>query len=347
MRKVKIKGILLGIFLFFLMSCNLYAADRDSENTSVVTLTPASSPEVTQTPSPSPEVTQIPTPTPQPVIKKGLIKEGKYYYYYYKGKRQKNVWKKIDGYRYYFTEKGTAAVTCINLNGKAYVFDRKGHLIQPSKKKIVKSGDNYFYINTNGQAQTGWFRIGNRLYRADSKGRMYKNRTYQDVVFGSNCAAKSNTASKLKLKTMEVVESVTNSKMTDFQKLYACWKYLVNSGRFRYRSFSPDIYKAGWQKECALDMLTRYSGSCSSFACAFAALASEIGYDPYVISGRVPGSRDQAADGMTRHCWVRINGRHYDPEGVYAGWSGYIYGNSSYPIYHTVRQIINFKTGKK
>lgn len=51
------------------------------------------------------------------------------------------------------------------------------------------------------------------------------------------------------------------------------------------------------------------------YACAFAALAREIGYDPYVVCGRVPGTRDGAGDGFTRHSWVIINGLHYDPEG--------------------------------
>lgn len=39
-----------------------------------------------------------------------------------------------------------------------------------------------------------------------------------------------------------------------------------------------------------------------------------------MICGRVPGSRDGAADGFTRHCWVKINGLYYDPEAQYAGW---------------------------
>ena len=61
-------------------------------------------------------------------------------------------------------------------------------------------------------------------------------------------------------------------------------------------------------------------GNCYGFSCIFAALAREIGYTPYMICGRVPGSRDGAADGFTRHCWVKINGLYYDPEAQYAGW---------------------------
>ena len=44
-----------------------------------------------------------------------------------------------------------------------------------------------------------------------------------------------------------------------------------------------------------------------------------------MICGRVPGSRDGAADGFTRHCWVKINGLYYDPEAQYAGWMKGVY----------------------
>lgn len=275
--------------------------------------------------------------------KNGLVKEGSHYCYYKNGVKQKNVWKRIKGYRYYFSSKGYAVTSCINIDGTAYVFDKDGHLIQPSKKQILKSGDNYFYVDTDGKAQTGWFRIKNKLYRADPKGRMYKNRTHEGVIFGSDCVAKENTASALKLQTMKIVESITNSKMTKSQKLYACWKYIVSSGKFYYYSDYPDVNKVGWQKECALRMLVNHRGNCFGFACAFAALASEVGYEPYVVRGRVAGSRDQASDGMTRHAWVKIGNGYYDPEGVYAGWSGYIYGRSYYPIYHSVIQVVNFR----
>lgn len=318
MNRLRIKGILLGLILTFLIPCSLYAAENQTASNKVFTES-------------------------EDEVKKGLVKEGKHYFYYKDGKKKTNYWKTIDGYKYYFTLKGYAATDCINIDGKAYVFDKDAHLIMPSKRKILKSQGHYFYVNTNGQAQTGWFRIGEKLYRADPKGRLYQNRTYEGITFADNCAAEKGTACSLKIKAMKITESITNSKMTKQQKLYACWKYLVNSGKFRYRSYTPNIYKAGWQKECALDMFTRFSGSCSGFACAFAALACEVGYDPYIVYGRVPGSRDQASDGMTRHCWVKIGNGYYDPEGAYAGWAGFIYGKSYYPIYHTVTKVINFR----
>lgn len=55
---------------------------------------------------------------------------------------------------------------------------------------------------------------------------------------------------------------------------------------------------------------------------------------------RVP--RDGRADGMTRHCWVQINGLSYDPEGTYAGWAPGIYGTAGYGVYHWTSGSVKF-----
>ena len=70
--------------------------------------------------------------------------------------------------------------------------------------------------------------------------------------------------------------------------------------------------------------------------------AKELGYNPYVICGRVPGSRDHAADGYTRHGWVMINGKHYDAEGAFAGWGG-CFGTSDFTTAYQVQKIVRFK----
>lgn len=111
--------------------------------------------------------------------------------------------------------------------------------------------------------------------------------------------------------------------MTRVQKLRACYNYLAYSGRFYYYApADPNLSAKYWYITCANNMFGQSRGNCYGFSCAFAALAKEIGYQPYMMCARVPGTRDQAADGYTRHCWVMINGEHYDPEGSFAGWGG-------------------------
>ncbi|MFR7394797.1 MAG: hypothetical protein ACLUTA_05780 [Blautia wexlerae] len=104
------------------------------------------------------------------------------------------------------------------------------------------------------------------------------------------------------------------------EKLGACWNYVVSN--FYYGGPDPNLNSTGWARSEALrnaeQRLRQLLGA--RFSCTFAALAREVGYSPYMMCGRVPGSRDGAADGYTRHCWVRINGLYYDPEAQYAGW---------------------------
>ena len=60
------------------------------------------------------------------------------------------------------------------------------------------------------------------------------------------------------------------------------------------------------------------------------------------VLGRVSGTRDGAADGLTRHGWVMIDGAYYDPEAQFAGWYRGVYGNGSYDINHTISRYIRY-----
>ena len=88
-------------------------------------------------------------------------------------------------------------------------------------------------------------------------------------------------------------------------------------------------------------MLVSGGGDCYGFACTFAAMAREIGYNPYVVLGRVSGTRDGAADGLTSHGWVIIDGCYYDPEAQFDGWARGVYGLGYYPMY---LQILSIRT---
>lgn len=273
-------------------------------------------------------------------------KDGKLYYIVKglkvkdKWSRVRNCWKTIEGDRYYFQKDGSAATGGTKIGSKVYVFSADGKLIRKTKSAVVAVGKNLYYVDKNGVAQTGWFKVGKKLCYADSSGRMKKSKTYQNITFDANGYAKSDTAAKAKLTIMSVYSSVTNSKMTQSQKLRACWNYLCG-GKFRYSTlYYPNINEANWVNKCALNMFERHAGNCYGFACAFAALAREAGYSVDVVAGRVRGPRDGAADGYTRHCWVRIGGLYYDPEAQYAGWYRGLYGYSSYPVWpHQVTKI--------
>ncbi|MCC8068134.1 MAG: hypothetical protein LIO94_13710 [Clostridiales bacterium] len=282
------------------------------------------------------------TATEQNKVKKGLVKKGKHYYFYKAdGSLLKSKWKTIGDYRYYFKDNGRAAVGGYKIGDTVYVFDEEGHLLTGKKSRFVTVNGYVYYVNKKGQASTGWFVVNNRLYRANAKGRRLT--TEKDgITFTKKGYAKSNVASKLKILTMQIVDQITTDNMTKEQKLKACWDYVTGSG-WTYMTYSCSI-TSGWQKKCAYYLLSTHRGDCKCFASAFAALACEVGYDAYLIRGRVPGSRDRASDGYTKHTWVQIDGKYYDPEGDWAGWNVGCYGYSSYNVSHTVQMVVRFKS---
>lgn len=251
-------------------------------------------------------------------------------------------WQKIKGKKYYFSkDDGEPAAGLTDINGKYYLFHPDGHLANAGKVSLVPVGNQIYCADKNGKPASGWQIIGKKLYYASKTGKVKKDTTYNGITFGSSGAAKNDVNTKLKMETMKIFASITTEDMTKSQKLSACWAY-VTGGKFRYTAKYPNLDIDGWQRKTAYDMLTSHTGNCYSFACVFAALAEEAGYEAYIVCGRVRGSRDRMPDGYTRHAWVRINGTYYDPEAHYAGWRRGIYGSSRYPVSHTVQKIVAF-----
>lgn len=279
----------------------------------------------------------------QTTKKVGLVKVGsKYCYFDKKGNKRKNCWKSVNGSKYYFNANGYAATGGTKIGNYVYVFRPDGSLVRPSKKSLQNVGKYTYYVDKKGRATIGWFTIGSKLYRADAKGRLTKSKTIEGIVLTKKGYAKTNTASRLKKVTMSIVSQITRPTMSKSEKLRACWNYVTNRGRFRYVTINPNFNKKGWQRELAYTLLNSGIGDCYGFACGFAALAREVGYNPVVVLGRVSGTRDGAADGLTRHGWVEINGLTYDPEAQWMGWFPGVYGSGSYNISHTIQNRVKF-----
>lgn len=250
-------------------------------------------------------------------------------------------WKTIGGHTYFFKSNGKPAVGGTVINNKVYVFDSKARLLKPSEPRFVRVGKYYYYVDKSGIASTGWMIINDKLYYGDSIGRLKRNTVYENITFGQSCNAESDTEANLKMQVMRIVSNICQPQMTSYQKLWACWNYVV-SGRIRYFPYYPNYSDATWYKDLALKALANGLGNCYGYACAFAALAKEVGFQPYVVCGRVSGYRDGASDGMTRHCWVMINGAYYDPEAQYAGWYRGVYGSYHYDIAHSIQRTVLF-----
>ncbi len=272
----------------------------------------------------------------------GWAKSGEKTYYANKKGVLVSGWKKIKGKKYYFSPTNNQMFTgAQTVKGKCYIFDSKGRLAASGRVSLVTAGKQTYCAKADGTAASGWQVVGGKLYYAAKKGKVKKNTTYQGITLTKTGAAKKDLNAQLKMEIMEIFSSIIRKNMSRGQKLSACWSYVVG-GHFHYASKYPNLNSAGWQRRTAYNMLSTHSGNCYSYACAFAALAAELGYHPYVVCGRVHGSRDGTADGFTRHAWVRINGLNYDPEAQYAGWHRGIYGRSGYPVAHQIQKVVSY-----
>lgn len=225
----------------------------------------------------------------------------------------------------------------VEIDGAYYRYER----FAPAEDTIVEIDGELCYVSAGGTVSEGWKVREGKLYYSDAEGRLKRSESFEGIRFGRNGAAMNSTDARLKTAVTQIVSSITDDTMTKSQKLSACWRY-VTGGHMSYAGKYPDLNAEGWQRLLALDALTSGSGNCYGFACAFAALAEGVGCSPEVVCGRVSGSRDGAADGLTRHSWVMIDGCHYDPEAQWAGWCGGIYGYGSYPVNHAVQKVVKF-----
>ncbi len=215
-----------------------------------------------------------------------------------------------------------------------YVYNAAGNVITGSGNRIAKVGNDLYFIDKTGKALTRqWFTLGGSLYLAKANGKLYKNETRGKITFGANGAAVKNTAAKLKIKTMSIVNKVAGKKKTKAAKLKAVWKWMTSKKNFKYTGAKINVNADDWYIKCALEFLNKGRGDCRSFACGFAALASEIGYVPTLEYGYAHFPNKSK---YYRHCWLTIKGKYYDPSRALRGILGkdfkYGYAMKSYKL---------------
>lgn len=261
----------------------------------------------------------------------GRIKniDGDTYCFDGKGRMRKKAMKVIRGKRYYFASSGKAAVGWIRYRGNKYYFDSQGRGV----KGLTAIGEYQYFFADNGVMQTGWQYFGKKkAYFYPKTGRMAVNRTIQGTKINKKGYAKASRVELARQEALEKAEkllnSITTPGMSKSQKLKAAYDYMSSRSEFTYVTWRNFRVYDGWEYDYAIEIYDKKAGNCYNFACGFAMLAKVIGYEPYVVRGRTRGSRDGAADGLTRHACVSINGLWYDPELEFAGSSPGIYGTS-------------------
>lgn len=259
--------------------------------------------------------------------------QGKYYSFDSTGKLRKNQYIVTKKYVYRAGKSGALYTGWKTLSGKKYYFNSKGRVLPG----IHTIGGKTYCFSEKGKMLTGWQLVDGKKYYFHSKTEeMVTNRKINGIKINKKGVAPLTEEDKLTILAQDIVENITNSSMTKQQKLQACFSYMTNKSRFSYITWRDFSYYKDWHVDWAYEMLTTNMGNCYNFASAFAYLAKAVGYDPILVRGRIHGTRDGASDGLTRHCWVLINGLYYDPEGVWKGFDS-VCGDSVYPLVHQVQ----------
>ncbi|MBQ7454675.1 MAG: transglutaminase domain-containing protein [Selenomonadaceae bacterium] len=111
----------------------------------------------------------------------------------------------------------------------------------------------------------------------------------------------------------QTLSRITYPGMTTYQKVKACYDYLVNTC-----SYGDNVLRLNFAEDNgtarAYGMLVGHVGACDDYSCAFAALTRAIGLNCYTVYGQTA----RASGGYTGHIWcvIAVNGVEYvfDPQ---------------------------------
>lgn len=107
--------------------------------------------------------------------KVGLQKiNGSYYYLKKSGIPYKEVWKTINGKRYYFGKNGAAYTGYRKIGEYRYYFDKKGQGV--SSKLVTINGKRYYFMY-NGRAPKQAAMVKTKIWKTNAKGALVKNIT--------------------------------------------------------------------------------------------------------------------------------------------------------------------------
>ena len=208
---------------------------------------------------------------------------------------------------------------------------------KPQKKGWVKTKSGIRRYYRKGKRLTGFQKIGKNYFYFSAKGTLLKNTTVnkgyrgftyyidnKSHVIGRKKGSTYYTASGKRmtqvqianLRSKQIAAEITNSSMTQEQKLKACFD---------------------WPATFANDHFLHHNGDCVSDAGAFAYLAKAIGYKNVYVCADAVQSNNNA------HAWCEINGYVYDPlfaeSKSYSKYYGATYG--SYGLYPVLKYKIS------
>lgn len=178
-----------------------------------------------------------------------------------------------------------------------------------TQKGGIKTIDGKKYLfGKSGKQLTSWHKIGRNYYyfvpKTKDAGFMVTSKVVNGIKLGKDGRAKLNSEARKELNILtratKLVEKRTRAAWSEKKKL----RKLFNLLRDTYNEIAtrPFSSRYGWYRPFALDILVKKTGSCDSYACAYAYIANAIG---------VKRCKIVSSGG---HSWTELNGRVYDVE---------------------------------
>ena len=211
--------------------------------------------------------------------------DGKFYSLKADGSARKG-WQQFPYGLAYFGNDGVLRKGLQTINGKAYLFSQKGILLTGTQTV----GNTTYYLSDRGRLEMKKVATQNGNLYYDGDGKKLSDVKVQDI----------ETLERAK----KIAAEITNSSMTQEQKLKACFDWVIKKPYVMRRKF---VNEPGWPALYANDHFLLGGGNCESDACAFAYLAKAIGYTNIYVCTDSDGTWGLA------HSWAEINGLVYDP----------------------------------
>lgn len=162
-----------------------------------------------------------------------------------------------------------------------------------AKNGLVKKNGQLYYYKNGKKVKNQTVKVKGRYYYFSSKGR----------GFYSLRKKKGNQA------VAKVIDNVTFKKgMSKKSKLKKCYKYIVKMSYLIEEV--PDTSASKWYFPVAKNMAYNRGGKCYGFASLTASCAKALGFKNVILHKGL--AKRKAADRMTEHCWVTLNGKVLD-----------------------------------
>ncbi len=180
---------------------------------------------------------------------------------------------------------------------------------------VEKDGSTYYY-NKEHKRVSGWQKIRKKWYYFDRKTKaMAVNQIAGDKKNGYYYVGADGIRvnNKVVNKAVEVVRSCTKNRMTEEEKVEACFLYIAKECRYQHRN---EQQSAARMPTFAYEMYFTKKGNCYMSASALAYCAKIIGCPARVTVG---GNSPTA----TGHGWaeIRVDGRWYVYDASRQRWS--------------------------